>query len=337
MAHRLSESVTSRYLAAASRLRPKKSKRKVVVYVESYDDILFWHAVFSEIETPEVYFEVMLPSKTTLGKGKKVALMNALNAGLGENLIVCVDADYDYMMQGATETSKIICENPWVFHTIVYAIESYQCYAPSLHTVCVMATLNDKFIFNFENFLEDYSKIVFPLFVWSVWCYRFDRYSRFNMHDMNFVTHLDNVNLDRPDRMLEVLQRRVNQKIAWLQRHFPEAKENLKSVEADVLRLGVTRETTYMFMRGHDVFDNVVFPLVEKVCKELTNERQNQIRRLALHETQKNNELLSYEHSSAGVEDMMRKQMEYKDSPLYRRMVETIKERLGFCTGVQKS
>ena len=327
MSRRLTENITNKYISAASQLKPKNTKRKVVVYVESYDDILFWHTVFSEIKSPDKYFEVMLPSRTTLGKGKKVALMNALHAGLGESLIACVDADYDYLAQGATEISNIICNNPWVFHTIVYAIENYQCYAPSLHTVCVMATLNDKFVFDFESFLAEYSKIVFPLFVWSVWCYRYERYNKFNIHDMSFVTRLDSFNLDRPDKMLEVIQRKVNQKIAWLQRRLPEAKKHLKDVEEDLLRLGVTPETTYMFVRGHDIFDNVVLPLVEKVCRVLTNERQNQIRRLALHDVQESNELQSYEHSSAAVGEMLKKHMEYKHCPLYQELIAEIKQR----------
>ena len=72
MSRRLTENITNKYISAASQLRPKNAKRKVVVYVESYDDILFWHTVFTEIKSPDRYFEVMLPSRTSLGKGKKV-------------------------------------------------------------------------------------------------------------------------------------------------------------------------------------------------------------------------------------------------------------------------
>mgnify|MGYP000565015819 CR=1 FL=1 len=47
-----------------------------------------------------VIFEVMLPSKTTLAKGKKSVLMNELGPQLGQNMIACVDSDYDYLLQG---------------------------------------------------------------------------------------------------------------------------------------------------------------------------------------------------------------------------------------------
>ena len=76
------------------------------------------------------------------------------------------------------------------------------------------------------------------------------------------------------------------------------------------------------------IFENVVLPLVERVCRELTNEREREIMRLALHETQKKNELLSYEHASASALEMLRKQSNYMYCPLYRKIIEQIKAKI---------
>ena len=168
MAKRLSENLTSLYLGAAQRLKPKTARRKIVVYVESYDDVFFWRTVLDDFEDDSRYFEIMLPSRSTLGKGKKLVLTNKLGPQLGNYMIACVDADYDYLLQGATPTSRLINKNPFVFHTYAYAIENYQCYAATLHRVCVMATLNDRQIVDFESFMQEYSQIIWPLFVWSV-------------------------------------------------------------------------------------------------------------------------------------------------------------------------
>ena len=117
MAKRLIENITTDYIGAGQKLKSKSGRKKIVAYVESYDDILFWRMLLSEVETDEYYFEVMLPSRTSLRKGKKSALMNTLGHGLGVNMIACVDADYDYLMQGSTDISRMICMNPYVFHT----------------------------------------------------------------------------------------------------------------------------------------------------------------------------------------------------------------------------
>ena len=41
MAKRLTGNISSQYLEAANRLRSKNARKKIVAYVESYDDILF--------------------------------------------------------------------------------------------------------------------------------------------------------------------------------------------------------------------------------------------------------------------------------------------------------
>lgn len=66
----------------------------------------------------------MLPSRTSLAKGKKTVLMNQLGNQLGENMIACVDSDYDYLLQGCTNTSRYMLKCPYVMQTYAYAIET---------------------------------------------------------------------------------------------------------------------------------------------------------------------------------------------------------------------
>ena len=112
MGKRLTENLSSMYLGAANSLKPKRARRKIVAYVESYDDISFWRSLLADYENENRYFEVMLPSRTSLAKGKKSVLMNQLGKQLGENMIACVDSDYDYLLQGRTQTSRYMIECP---------------------------------------------------------------------------------------------------------------------------------------------------------------------------------------------------------------------------------
>ena len=283
MPNRLTDNITSSYLAAAQHLRSQNAKKKIVAYVESYDDILFWRRVLSDFEDSTRYFEVMLPSRNTLGKGKRMALMNSLGERFGKYMIACVDADYDYMMQGSTEMSRKVCSNPYVFHTYAYAIENFQCYAPSLHDVCVMATLNDHDIFDFRTFIENFSRILHPLFGWSIWCYKYGFHNCFTIADMSLIFQLDNINLYHPEQMLETIRHRVNRKINQLQRQLPQAKSSYKPLMKKIEELGVKPEETYLYMRGHDIYDKVIMPLLTEVCESLRREREREIHRLAEH------------------------------------------------------
>ena len=320
MAKRLSENLTSLYLGAAQKLKSKTARKKIVAYVESYDDIFFWRTVLDEFEDEHCYFEIMLPSRSTLGKGKKLVLMNRLGPQLGNYMIACVDADYDYLMQDATQTSRLVNRNPYVFHTYVYAIENYQCYAESLHRVCVMATLNDRQVVDFEGFMREYSRIIWPLFVWSVWVYRNDRYRDFTLSEFGTTVSFNELNVYHPELTLDYVRRKVNRKMSWLQRHFPEARKGYGPLKAELLQLGVTPETTYLYIQGHTLFDNVVSPLLTPVCILLRKEREREIKNLAEHEIQRQNELSCYQHSQNSVEEMLKKNVGFKNAPPYQRL-----------------
>lgn len=325
MKKRLQDHLSSGYIESANKLRSKRLKKRIVAYVESYDDVFFWRSILKKFENDEYYFEVMLPSRTSLSRGKKSALMNMLGPGLGEYMIACVDADYDWLLQGATEMSKTVCSNPYVIHTYAYAIENYQCYAPNLHTICVMSTLNDRIMIDLNAFMSEYSSIIWPLFVWNIWCYRYNNYSEFTMSDFCEVVTFRDVNPYHPENTLQAVKNRVNKKIAWLQRRFPEGKKTYAPLRAELVNMGLTPETTYLFMQGHSVFENVVMPLLTPVCTLLRKEREREIVKLAEHEIQRQNELACYQHSQAPVDDMLRKNTGFRTSKPYEWLSDDIK------------
>ena len=321
----LNRYITSDYVRAAQRLRGRSKRRKVVAYVESYDDIFFWRTLLSELETEQMYFEVMLPSRTTLQKGKKTALLHALAKGLGRDMIVCVDADYDYLLDGSTRSSEEVCHNDYVFHTYTYAIENYQCYAPSLHGVCVMATLNDDHsLIDFEAFMAEYSRIIHPLFVWNVWAYRYGHFKEFPMADFALTATPGSVDIFNPETALARLQHKVDVAVSRLQQKFPEGAETYQPLMNRLAELGVTPETTYLYMRGHDLLEKIVAPLLENVCNILRRRRQKEIKNLAVHSTQRQNELAGYQHSAASPTEMLRKHTDYRRCPLYKQIQQDI-------------
>ncbi len=325
MSKHLTSNLSSSYFEAANVLRASRKRKKIVVYVESYDDIFFWRSVLGEFENEEREFDIVLPSRTNLSRGKKQAMMNRLGEHLGTCMIACVDADYDYLLQGHTPSSRAMLDNPYVIHTYTYAIENYQCYAPSLHGVCVMATLNDRDIFDFEDYLRRYSEIVYELFVWSVWLYRRQMYRDFPLNSFcNFVS-VGRLNLFNPTPALEELRRAVNRKVAWMQRHYPEAKPSFKPLKAELATLGLRPDNTYLFIQGHHILENVTMAALDPACTILRREREKEIKMLANgHKKQMDNELASYQHSQCPVDQMLRRNTAFKASEPYQLLRERI-------------
>ncbi len=320
MSKRLTGNLSSQYLEAANRLRSKNARRKIVAFVESYDDVFFWRTVLGQFEDQTRYFEVMLPSHKTLERGKKSVLMRLLEGKVGKDMIACVDADYDYLIKGATETSRKVCESPYVLHTYAYSIENLQCYAPSLHNVAVMVTLNDHRIFDFEDYFRQFSEACFPLFVWSVWAYRTGHHGRFSLSDFNRVTDPGGFTVQNPGVSIANIRRKVGTKIRELQRQYPNNKEAYLKVKNDILALGVTPQTTYLYVQGHHLFDTVVSPILTKICNILRQERQNEIYHSQAHRTQKRNEMSCYENSQQDVKSMLKKNIGYQQCPLFLQL-----------------
>ena len=326
MGKRLTDNLSSLYIGAANRLKPKKAKHRIVAYVESYDDISFWRSVFSDFEDDTCYFEVMLPSNKSLNKGKKSVLMNQLGSRLGQNMVACVDSDYDYLLQGVTSTSRQINESRYVFQTYAYAIENHQCYAESLHEICTMATLNDRKLIDLVGFMTMYSQIAYPLFIWSVWFYRKRNLNEFSLMDYCSYVRLDHVSVRQPEECLIAMDKRVKNKLRELEKKHPKALEEIEAMKAEFAYLGVTPENTYMFIQGHHIMESVVMKVLTPVCNALRREREEEIKRLAEHHIQFRNELTCYERSLLPVDVVLRKHTGFKDSPVYKRLEKDIRE-----------
>ena len=326
MGKRLIENLSSLYIGAANRLKPKKARNRIVAYVESYDDVAFWRSIFADFEDENFYFEVMLPSNKSLCKGKKSVLMNKLGSRLGQNMVACVDSDYDYLLQGVTSTSRQINESRYVFQTYAYAIENHQCYAESLHEVCTMATLNDRKLVDFVGFMTLYSQIAYPLFIWSVWFYRQRNLNEFSLMDFCAYVRLDKVSVRQPEECLIAMDKRVKHKLRELEKRHPQALEEIEAMKAEFTYLGVTPENTYMFIQGHHIMESVTMKILTPVCNALRREREEEIKRLAEHHVQFRNELTCYERSLLPVDVVLKKQTGFKDSSVYKMLEKDIRE-----------
>ena len=325
---RLTEYLNSNFIEAANALRPKRAAQRIIAYVESYDDISFWRSVFNEYESDKVHFEIMLPARTNLTKGKKQAMMNLLGKAYGRNMIACVDSDYDYLLQGTTSTSRQMLENRFILHTYAYSIENYRCYADSLKQVCVLCTQNDSNVIDFNEFFKLYSQICYPLFVWNILLYR--RHDTKTMSMLHFceIVRLSSFTIANPAYSLQQLDNRVKHNIKILEKQFPELKEEYRKLDEEFTALGIIPDETYFYIQGHHIMNGVTMRIMQPVCRHLRSKREEEIERYAYHRQQYSNELASYRHSQCDVATMLSKNTDYKSAPPYKRLKADMEELL---------
>lgn len=316
MGRRLVQNITSEYIEAISALH---KRNRVMVYVEGYDDIPFWRAIFDEFETPDRQFEISTPARSDLAKGKKVVLQFAAQAG--RSLILCVDSDFDYLFGEHSAQSRMVNHTPYLLQTYTYAIENYQCYPPSLHSVCVRATKKDTHIFDFEEFMAEYSQTIYPVFVWYAYAARVDRPTIFTLADFRNTVKINFVNVeDNGEDTLVWLGKQVTKRLKFLRAKHQKRLPEVEKFEAYLRERGVVPEETHLYMQGHALLDNVVSPLVGTVCNALRKIAVGEILGSSRKGLPLNNELSSYNNSLADADELLKTNTGFRSCPLFAKL-----------------
>ncbi len=304
------ENFNSSYWNGASFLLPKGKAKPIPVYVEAEEDIAFWRNVLQPYEQPnKVQFEIRLPINT-LKKGKKAALdrteeiLDLLAGGTGKFLLIAVDSDYDYLLQGhyvnpdKQAVADEIATNKYILQTYTYSIENFRCYADSLHGVVVSTVLNDERLFDYNQIFTIYSKIIYPLLLWNLTLYANNEEEEFTMTTLCKVVALT-ANEANIISELEALESRVNAKVVALELAHGTHKSNLELFATAMQAKGLEPQNAYLFLQGHTLEDKVVLMLLRPIARKLKEERVAAIKAAANSKKElKNN--IDYYHNKIG-------------------------------------
>lgn len=309
-------------------LPPEDDRYLVHVFVEGYEDVAFWRGIFDNFHNPYLRFEISVPNRDDLPKGKKV-LMSMIGKTRKEDILLCVDSDFDYLFDGSTEQSREILEAENMFHTYTYATENYLCYAPSLRNVCVRATKNDTRIFDFVRFMAEYSKTIYPLFLWYVYSAQLSHESVFTLAEFRASVRLNYVDIRaNGEYTLAWLARNVARREEALKANNPEMSEAVEALGEKLKERGVERENCYLFMHGHTLMDNVTMPLLSAVCDKLRQLSVAKIHGSRVEGVALKNELQNYTNTLRSIRDVLLDNDNYTSCPLYKRLRDDIQQYL---------
>ncbi|MFI3287190.1 MAG: DUF4435 domain-containing protein [Rikenellaceae bacterium] len=311
----LRDHISDSYLEAS---RALSGSSPIMVYVEGYEDIAFWRDIFDEWEDKKLKrtFEITTPSRSDRAKGKKVVL--SFSSRCGENLLLCVDSDFDYLFDGRTHQSMTIKENKYIIHTRVYAIENLQCLPESLSGIAAKSTKNDRDIFDFVEFSEGYSRAVYPLFLWYYFAAYTERTHILTLSELKNIAALRYMVAENNGRKtVEFIARQVRRKVSQLESRYSELCEDVENMDKDLKAKGVNPQEVYLWIQGHFWKDNVVKIALHTVCNTLKQIMLHNIEASALSPLHKRNELSSYTNSLRDIGTLLSDNTYYKHTPHY--------------------
>ena len=314
-------------------LPPEDERHLVHVFVEGYEDVAFWRGIFDHFRNPYLRFEISVPNRDDLPKGKKV-LMSMIDKVDKECVLLCIDSDFDYLFAGETEQSAKILNADNMFHTYTYATENYLCYAPSLRNVCVKATKNDTRIFDFERFMAAYSEIIYPLFLWYVYSAKSSTENVFTLAEFRAAVRLGYVDIrHNGEGTLAWLQRNVERRRLALEQQNPSMYEAVQALGTQLKKRGVEYNNCYLFMHGHTLMDNVTMPLLMAVCDKLRQLSVAKINDSKVEGVALKNELQNYTNTLRSIRDVLLDNENYTSCPLYKRLRDDIQSYLDVMIG----
>lgn len=299
---KLTDKINSDYFESQNALNRRKGTI-IEVFVENEDDIPFWKDIFNGFQ---IQTKIFPASKTSLTRGKQEVLKMANEAG--SFMLLCVDSDYDYLLNGATNQSKIIKENPFIFQTYTYSIENYKCYAESLDQILVEATMNDNQDFDCATFIKKYSEIIYKLFLYSFF---YEKQSQeisgssehiFTISDFCSIIKLtQNIDFNN-NEALDTLSERVNLKIASL----PTIEGNTKFLlEKELNTLGLSPENTYLFIQGHTIYENIVPLLINPFYDYSKKQKIESFKKFSRADEEKVNKINQYRNQIVNLEAVL--------------------------------
>lgn len=248
------------------------NKKDAVVLTEDKDDADFWQGIFARF-APQLKLEFYtgtLPledNKNATGRKAVLAYQNFTDT----QFLLCVDSDYHYLLEDDTITSS------FVFQTYVYAIENYQCFAPSLKQICREVAQTEDETIDFEDFLQRYSEIIYDLFV----------ISSLDTAEIEAIWNIISLKgyfdvADKGKKELKMLKEIVEKKYHEVKIRFLESDISTQKIHFE--QKGLLPKDTYLFIRGKNLKNAVVVPLLKSVIDRLKSQRLKDLRQSLSHD-----------------------------------------------------
>lgn len=259
MARDIRKFLNSNYVKCSNNLR----KREVIqVYVEDEIDKVFWYVYLHPYE--EIYnctFRIStLQDRNKILKGKASLLTYKPKEALGHNMWLCVDSDYDEIINDFSKFSDRIRHDSFVITTYWYSIENLKCTPDLLELNILKASLADKCDIKVETVLQIIS-ILYKNIFYLLLEMEEKHDSRFKIDD--FCQCLSYVSFKNGELDESFIKNKLGK---WKQDHillFQQYGKRFNHWKIKLENLGFKETDYYQLYQGHGLFENIAIPLVK--------------------------------------------------------------------------
>ncbi len=225
-------------------------KVDVVAMVESEEDIEFWRLVFKKAK-PRLKVKFLpgeIADTRELHTGKSVCLR--YKSELNRYFVVCVDSDLDKFIR-----PEIFASSRFVFQTHSYSWENHYCNPIELNRLSAECEVK---AFNFNVFLEAYSKLVYSAIV-RIIAAKCKGYRGWHLDGLSSIVSLQVTERGILEQNGKALLGRLDANIkSWISAQPEISSVDIEETETSASAIGLSQENAYLYMRGHNIYDLIL-------------------------------------------------------------------------------
>ena len=296
----LTEAASSGYIAARNAMNPS-ARPQVWIYVEGQDDVVFWHGCLASYDTAydfriSVY---KIPSGTKQGCttcGKSHLLESFDLSSLGRNMLLAIDADYDWLIndyrpsEEGPSYSRLIRDNEYILHTYLYSIENYHSHHSTVNDIFLNAT-NVGHSTDIAPYLAKVSEAIAPLFLIHL--------ASIDLNDKayplaEFKRDLSQVKFDLKSADISSSgKEHIKSRTAAWKAYSTANHGHISRLEDKLSDAGFTCDKYYLLMHGHTVWNSIVKDMLQKVIYNCRKEKMAELQSHPL-ETEREKQVRQY-------------------------------------------
>lgn len=247
---------------------------KGLIYLENERDCAFWEEVL-EATNPNQYDIKRSIAENNKSRGKRS--LEKLYSTLNPNVLVAIDADFDYLCPKNTDYSEYI-SGDYILHTFSYSRESVMCNVESINDTIKKIRLYEKSNFNISDIIKTYSIICYKalpkfLFLFNL---RNENVNESSFHDDLTISPSKELPLFTSDFEFNLaIFKQLEEKVeARLNRHNEIIESENLSAEFDLylehlLTLGFNENNAYRYISGHLIYENLILPILKAIKSTL--------------------------------------------------------------------
>ena len=194
-------------------------------------------------------------------------------------------------------------------------------YRAELYESYMKAVKNDAYIFDFEQFMADYSRTIYPLFLWYAYSASRKTENVLPLIDFKSAVRIGYLDIEQNGaNTIAWLGRNVERRVSSLEEQYPDMAVEIPAFAERIAKKGVEPQLTYLFMHGHTLMDNVVLTILTGVCEKLRQMSLSKIICSSKEGVALKNEMSNYTNTLRSIRDVLLDNENYTSSPLYKRL-----------------